>query len=299
MKLLGTYKNGNYTVAIFDDGTKIRKNDMNYLETDFPESIDVKICNRCDMGCGMCHEQSRPQGGFGDLGNPIFDTLHPYTELAIGGGNPLEHPDLVEFLQKMKSKNVICNLTVNLKHFLDNVEVLRSWSGRGLIHGLGISVGRCVNKHEAELIKFFPNSVVHVIAGIVTNDVLQSLADNNLRLLILGYKKIGYGIGYYNVAGKRVEYLKHMLGAALPYWKQHFKLISFDNLALEQLDVKSWLSKDSWDLGYMGEDGQFTMYLDLCKHEYAVASTMERHPIPADIKTIDELFRLVKKEAIQ
>ena len=49
-----------------------------------------------------CHEQSGPHGVHGDLNNPLLDTLHPYTELAIGGGNPLEHPDLIPFLQKMK-----------------------------------------------------------------------------------------------------------------------------------------------------------------------------------------------------
>ena len=34
MKLLGVYKNGNYTTMIFDDGTKVRKTDDNVFIPD-------------------------------------------------------------------------------------------------------------------------------------------------------------------------------------------------------------------------------------------------------------------------
>ncbi|MCK9470133.1 MAG: polymorphic toxin-type HINT domain-containing protein [Bacilli bacterium] len=54
MKLLGKYKNGNYTVTLFSDGTKIRENDLDHFRADFPESMDLKITNKCDMGCIFC-----------------------------------------------------------------------------------------------------------------------------------------------------------------------------------------------------------------------------------------------------
>ena len=42
-----------------------------------------------------CHEGSSPLGKHGDILSPSWlDKLHPYCELAIGGGNPLSHPDL-------------------------------------------------------------------------------------------------------------------------------------------------------------------------------------------------------------
>lgn len=297
VKMLGRYRNGNYSVLLMEDGTKIRWNDEDNLTADFPESIDIKICNKCDMACPSCHEQSTCDGVLGNLNNPILDTLHPYTELAIGGGNPLEHPDLIPFLQKMKDKHVICNLTVNLEHFLNNEVYLRTWSERKLIHGIGISVGRCITEEEAELISSFPNSVVHVIAGIVTNDVLDTLSGHNIRLLILGYKKVGRGTAYYKKYERRVDHLIRVLSNGLSFWKNKFKLISFDNLALEQLDVKSLVTDKEWEEGFMGNDGQYTMYIDLCKNEYAVASTMERYPIPEDIMTINELFAIVKEKA--
>lgn len=49
------YQNGNYTVSIdLNTGTKIRENDLDYFKADFPESMDVKITNRCNMNCYFC-----------------------------------------------------------------------------------------------------------------------------------------------------------------------------------------------------------------------------------------------------
>ena len=57
-RLLGEYKNGNYTVRIYKDGTKIRFNDLDTLEPDTVESFDLKITNRCNQGCAMCLKTS-------------------------------------------------------------------------------------------------------------------------------------------------------------------------------------------------------------------------------------------------
>ena len=87
------YRNGNYDVILnLENGTKIRRNDLDSLIPEYPESMDVKITNRCQHNCAMCHENSTKDGVHGDIMNAKFiDTLHPYTELAIGGGNPLDN----------------------------------------------------------------------------------------------------------------------------------------------------------------------------------------------------------------
>ena len=119
MKILGSYKNNDYTCTMFSDGTKIRWNDKDSFNPIKPESIDLKICNRCDMACAMCHENSTPDGEFGDILNlPFIDTMFPYSEIAIGGGNPLTHPDLIEFLKRLKERKIIASMTVNQVHFM-------------------------------------------------------------------------------------------------------------------------------------------------------------------------------------
>ena len=88
--------------------------------------MDIKITNCCDMGCPMCHENSTPDGKHADILGPSFlDKLHPYTELAIGGGNPLEHPDLYEFLVKCRERKFIPSMTINQKHFEANYDLVK------------------------------------------------------------------------------------------------------------------------------------------------------------------------------
>ena len=141
MNLLGEYINGNYTVKIYDDGTKIRFNDEDSLIPSTVESMDIKITNKCDMGCSMCHENSTVDGLHGDIMSHSFiDNLHPWTELAIGGGNPLEHPDFIPFLEKCKNLNLIPSVTVNQHHFMKNFDLLKELTDSKMIYGLGISL---------------------------------------------------------------------------------------------------------------------------------------------------------------
>jgi hypothetical protein len=74
-----------------------------------------------------------------------------------------------------------------------------------------------------------------------------------------------------------------------------FPLVSFDNLALEQLNIKDKVSPNEWERSYMGDDGSFTMYVDLVKEQYAVSSISERHDIfSSDIR---DLFKAVRRDA--
>ena len=130
------YRNGNYNVMLnLDNGTKIRETIDPEATTFIPETIeafDCKITNSCDMGCQMCHENSIPNGKHGDLFAPSFlDNLHPYTEIAIGGGNPLEHPDFYKFLQLCKERKFVPSMTVNQVHFEKNFDFIKKLS---LIH---------------------------------------------------------------------------------------------------------------------------------------------------------------------
>lgn len=50
-----SYQNGNYKVSLdLTTGSKIRENDLDFFDAEFPESADVKITNRCSNGCSFC-----------------------------------------------------------------------------------------------------------------------------------------------------------------------------------------------------------------------------------------------------
>lgn len=299
MKPLGSYNNGNYTVTIYPDGTKIRQNDLDFFDASFPESIDLKITNACDLGCPMCHERSTPDGQHADLLSPSFlDHMHPYTELAIGGGNPLAHPDLYRFLRHMKNQDVICNLTANANHlarkeYHDQLGILIA---ENLIHGLGISIAH-VDNSFVQCWSVYPNTVFHVINGLFTFNQFKELSEatkGRAKVLILGYKNWGRGEDYLALHPSlqsdmiTPEQLKQMID------EKWFQIISFDNLALAQMQVQSVVAPSIWSECFMGDDGQHTMYIDMVKREFAMNSTSpDRFPL---LESIDDMFLRIKKQ---
>ena len=304
MELLHSYINGNYSVSIFDDGTKIRYNKLDHFDPQFPESIDLKATNLCDMGCAACHENSTPDGKHGDLSLPFLSTLRPGTELAIGGGNPLAHPDLIPFLERMKEQGVICNITVNQKHFEQSYGQIKSMQMNGLIHGVGISPYRFDLKFLMEA-KSIKNLVLHFIVGYHDPMFIKQFEHKNFNALFLGFKEFRRGKDYFEQKMSQVTYnmwdLRSMIAEYVKPDKKNpaFTTVCFDNLALEQLHVKEMLPAEQWEAMYMGDDGSFTMYVDAVEQTYSPTSTTPveaRRPIE---ETIDTMFAQVRMWNVQ
>ena len=296
MELLGSYKNGNTMNHIFSDGTRIRETEDDEFRFDFASNMDVKICNFCDRGCPFCHEDSTQDGKFGDILNEKFiETLHPYQEIAIGGGDATAHPDLIPFLEKLKAQKVIANITVNQVHFEKKQDLIRKLVDEKLIYGLGVSL---VNPTESfiNLVKKYPNAVIHAINGVLKASDVAALENNDLKMLILGYKHLRRGNDYFDSdvinIKKNQEWLYENLGAIL----SKFKVVSFDNLALEQLDVRRLLSDRQWKEFYQGEDGTSTYYIDMVERKFAKSSTApfgKRYDL---LDSVDEMFQVVLSE---
>lgn len=300
MKLIGKYTNGNYRVLIFDDGTKIREtidpNDNEFI-ADFPESFDFKISDYCDQSCPACHENSSIFGKHGNIRKAIetfIPTLHPYTECAIGGGNPLAHPDLYMLLHALKERKVIANMTVNQNHFMKNYEEIMKMLSDGLIMGLGVSYVT-YDPVFIERLSNIPNAVLHVINGVVSKKGLEQLENKRLKVLILGYKHVRRGISNYWDHGYGIITRQDELYAYLPKMTKKFAVVSFDNLAIRQLEVERLMTKEEWDTFYMGDDGTATFYVDLPNWEFSKSSTTkERYGIMNSVEYMFDTVRSMK-----
>ena len=296
MNLIGFYKNGNFTTKIFSDGTKVRETEDNEFIPAFAENMDIKITNCCDMGCKFCHEGSTIDGKHGDILNAkCIETLHPYQEVALGGGDVTSHPDLIPFLHKLKERKVIANITVNQKHFEEKQDLIKQLVDKKLVYGIGVSL---VNPTDSfiSLIKKYPNAVIHVINGVVTERDIEKLADNNLKMLILDYKQLRRGSGYFVENYQWVNIHQRWLTENLSHIIDKFNTVSFDNLAIEQLDVQRLLSKEEWDEFYMGDDGTMTYYIDMVEQKFAKSSTAPFEKRYDLLDSVDEMFKRIVNE---
>lgn len=296
MELLGAYKNGNYRTLILSDGTKIRKTKDDEFIPDFAENMDIKITNCCDRNCLMCHEGSTKNGRHGDIMNEKFiDTLHPYQEVAIGGGDITTHPDLIPFLQKLKERKVIANITINQIHFEQKQDLIKRLVNEKLIYGLGVSLVNPTEKFIS-LIKQYPNAVIHVINGILRPSDIEALGNNNLKMLILGYKQLRRGTDWYTEDHENIVVRQMWLKENICNIYDKFKVVSFDNLAIEQLNMRRFFTDKEWEEFYMGDDGNFTYYIDMIERKFAKSSTAPMDKRYDLIDSTDEMFRRIVTE---
>lgn len=297
MELLGKYENGNYTVKIYENGTKVRRTDDDDFVPAFAESCDVRITSVCSQGCPWCYEGCTPKGEHADLFGRyggLINSLHPFTEIAIGG-NDLDHPQLDGFLNIMRLKRVIVNVTVSQRQYMANLERLALWKANGLVRGIGVSL-ETPDAGFVSALKSIDGTVLHVIAGIVTEDDIKALRGNGIRLLILGYKKMKRGERYHKEHSQEIGRNTGYLESILPNITGMFAAVSFDNLALDQLCVREVAEYTDWAMSYMGDDGEYTFYMDLVKGEYARSSTA-RTRYKIDGKNVDEMFAHIRKLA--
>jgi len=283
MNILHSYQNGNTRVCLYEDGTKERTFDGTPSPT-HPESIDVKISNYCDIGCNFCHEKSTVKGLHADLDVllGVLSSLPAGVEIAIGGGNPLSHPGLIPFLTALRAQGIIPNITINQKHLKPYKDLILNLVKDQLVFGVGISYSSPSYIEDIKpILEATDHVVFHVIMGINTVqdiDLLMSLCeeyDRTCKVLVLGYKVFGFGLNYY-LRNKKIEENKYQWDTCVAtYFKKKNLVLSFDNLAIKQMNLQRFFTKDAWSKFYMGEDYQYTFFIDGVEQMFAPSSTSE------------------------
>ena len=175
---------------------------------------------------------------------------------------------------------------------------MHHWTDTKSIYGLGISLTE-VTEELIERVQEFPNAVIHVIAGLVTIDQLKQLSNKGLKILVLGYKHFGRGINYGDHHNEGILYNINKLNEFLPVMihDEWFDNISFDNLALKQIDVKHLLSDKEWGQFYMGDDGNYTFYIDLVENKFSKNSIAPKEARFDLLDNVDDMFRVIREKA--
>lgn len=295
-RLLSHYKNGNYDVYIFSDGTKVRETEEDEFIPAFSENVDCKLTDRCGLSgtlCQFCYEGCTPNGKHGKIDYNFLNTLHAGTEMALNG-NDMDHPQLDELLHKLKEQCVIANITVSKSQFIANRDKIMQYQRDGLLHGIGISA----NSFDEDFIKMIeetPNSVIHTIAGICTLDNYKALFGRRVKVLILGYKTRGRGVEYLKNNHNKIFNNIYNVNGALGEIAKNVRVLSFDNLAIEQLPAVRDVVGGNWDTFYMGDDGNYTFYIDLVAGTFAKNSCIDER-FPIGDKSMDEMFNFIREK---
>ena len=315
------YRNGNYLVAVM--GNKRLKSCFRINEVfrpDFPDSIDLKISNRCSVGCPFCHEESTSNGKIADLSEIIkhLESLpNEPIEVAIGGGNLVEDEDSFELLKGLVDwlvkKRLFANLTLNEKSI--NNKVVSQLATLNL-EGLGISFGPDITSERIiEISNIIDNHipsrhridiVYHIILGLFPVDILRNLlipptyrsfdllaGSMTPRLLFLGYKQ--FGRAKQTELPDTIPIFEEIIKESIfrrrsntNIWLTRSQTLGFDNLAIEQINLAGSLLRPEFDDIYLGPEFSCSMYVDAVEGCYAKSSTSNKED-RVDWNTVDIL----------
>lgn len=156
-----TFPESNYK-AIFIDGKTIRfALDPNkpITELQYPEFYDIKITDQCDGECPYCYQDSKVNGDqYTNLVNKtdvFFERMSsnelPF-QVALGGGEPTNHPQLLPLCDLLVNKyDIQTSYTTNGMN-LDNPDLPKIME---LCAGVAVSTHPHLQRHWVNAIDFY------------------------------------------------------------------------------------------------------------------------------------------------
>ena len=180
----------------------------NPLLAPWPELADISISNHCTNNCDYCYRNSQPDESFMTVEEYkyVLQCLnHPYWgnvfQVALGGGEPLEHPDFLDIIKVTNEFDIVPNFTTNGIHL--NREITHSLSGNVGAAAISISDMRGLANINLELMfEYGIRTNLHFLLSNKTIEqaiyMLEGKFDDSLHglnaIIFLTYKPTGRAV---------------------------------------------------------------------------------------------------------
>ena len=283
-----------YTIFDKRTGTKIRfsiKDDAaKYTKANTPELVDLKITNYCPFGCSWCYMSSTKKGVHASLDEikKHVDRLAELKvmEIAIGGGEPTMHPEFVQILEYINTKGMVANFTTFSVAWLKDERIVEAVRKYASAIGVSVHNRKDLDKvkkinlgvNETDYFAYFSDSDVrimaqHVFGGTEPGETAQLLMETweaSIPLLLLGYKKTGFGA---DVEPHDMSSVIELLTFAATGNKYHanMEFLAIDTAFIKRFKPLLKKLKISPVL-LSSPEGKFSMYIDAVTNKMAASS---------------------------
>lgn len=167
-----------------------------------PELIDISICNWCDKQCDFCYRNANVSGKFINI-NDFENIIRQASEMgvyqvALGGGNPNQHPHFVELLRITRDKyGIVPSYTTNGRGLTNEIlGATKRYCG-----AVAISMYTPKEEFEENLKKLIKSNIKTNIHFLLTNKSIDDainilmnppkyIKDIN-AMIFLNYKPVG------------------------------------------------------------------------------------------------------------
>jgi hypothetical protein len=255
-------------ITIFDKltGTRVRVVKTGDPKPEFsthPELVDLKITDYCGMGCDYCYQDSTKDGKHADA-NFVRQLAYSLTgrtfEVAIGGGEPTDHPNFASILGNFSAYNITPSFSTQSWTWFKDAEILNAVKK----HAGAVALSTQKPEH---VVPWFQQCKDHEIRGhihyVLGLSPLENLAklmqelherDDYLRghLVLLAFKSVG--------RGKQVAPYDYTGWGDIVRENQKYRwTVAVDSFLVA--DVPTELAETNPVL-YENTDGKFSMYID-------------------------------------
>jgi Radical SAM superfamily len=267
----------NYVVYNRGSGAKtlIQGGKKPYVKGNFPHLVDVKLTDNCPYGCEFCYQSSTKEGKESDF-SYLYQIINELAEMgtleiAFGGGETPSANNFVDVIDLCKRKGITPNFTCFGTAWLKDYRKVEAAKRCG---GIGVSVYTVKDLQKLVKIREAVGSVPVIIAQFVMQateeknllDILDACHKNNIPVLLLGYKNVGFGTKckQFPITDATLKALKAWQEGYGPTLSVDTAFVENHNDILTQLDVNSIL--------ITSPEGKFSCYIDAVKKEIGPSS---------------------------
>lgn len=230
-----------------------------------PELIDISITNWCDQSCIFCYKNSNSFGKNIEIGDLqiILEQARKMKvlQIALGGGNPNQHPQFIEILRMIRQDyDIVPSYTTNGRGLTEEIlEATHNYCG-----AVAVSAYRPYIELKQSIKKFSDKGIRTNIHFLLTSESVQT-AINWLTnppdfferinaIIFLNYKPVGNNPNLGLLANKSLSLQKFF---TLVNKKHKFK-IGFDSCSIS--GVAQYLSISPIFIDSC-EAGRFSLYI--------------------------------------
>lgn len=175
--------------------------DEPFWSEDGPELLDLSITNYCERCCDFCYKLANPSGkhiSLKDVEKVVKQAKGcGVLQIALGGGNPNQHPDFVEILRLIREQGMAPSYTTNGEGLTDEIlEATKHYCG-----AMAVSLYPPYERYEEMVRRITGYGIklnMHVILKSDTIDLLTSWFEKPPEwfsyinaVIVLNYKPIG------------------------------------------------------------------------------------------------------------
>ncbi len=235
------------------------------LAAPFPELLDISITNWCDRSCSFCYRNSSPQGlhmALADYKELLLEAKkYGVYQVALGGGNPNQHPDFVEMLRFTREEcEIVPSYTTNGRGVSEDILA----ASARYCGAVAISAYAPYSQLEVDIKKFLAAKIKTNLHFILSSDSIETaiewleqpprFLDGINAIVFLNYKPINSEATHSLLTNN--ERLPHFL--ELTRMQRSFK-VGFDSCMVSGLGE---LYQDSKNVIEGCDAARFSMYID-------------------------------------